>query len=273
MITRLGAVSYLNARPLAYGLDFQPDRFSLRFDVPSACASLLHARDIDFGLVPSIEFCRGDGLAIVPGAAVVSDGAVDSVAIFTTKPIERVQTLALDTSSRTSAALVRVLCDKYFAIRPRFEPMGPDLTEMLTRCDAALLIGDPALFLDARAFGVDKIDLGEAWTTLTGLPFVWAFWAGPLACGTPDVLLALRDARERGVAAIDGIAAAHDGGDLARRAKIAHYLRQNIKYDADERAVKGLRQYYAWAGDLGLVPPGTAPRFFECAPAGATAAG
>lgn len=273
MITRLGAVCYLNARPLAYGLDRQTDRFSLRFDVPSVCASLLHARAIDFGLVPSIEFCRGDGLAIVPGAAVVSDGPVDSVALFTTKPIEQVRTLALDTSSRTSAALVQVLCQKKFGIQPRFEPMGPDMGEMLMRCDAALLIGDPALFLDARAFGVDKIDLGEAWTALTGLPFVWAFWAGPIACGTPDVLWALRNARERGVAAIDVIAAAHDEGDPSRRDKIAHYLRVHIKYDADDRAVRGLRQYYAWAADLGLVPQGTAPRFFECAPEGATVVG
>lgn len=267
MTTRLGAVRYLNARPLAFGLDQNP-AFVLRYDVPSVCASLLHSGSIDFGLVPSIEFCRGVELAIVPGAAVVSDGAVDSVAVFTTKPIEHVRTLALDTSSRTSAALVQVLCDKLFGIAPRFEPMGPDLGEMLCRCDAALLIGDPALFLDAGALGVEKIDLGSAWTSLTGLPFVWAFWAGPIRCGTPPVLAALRDARERGVAAIDTIAAAHDGGDAARRAKIAHYLRVNIKYDADARAVRGLRQYYAWAGELGLVPPAVEPRFFEQAPAG-----
>src|SRR3954462_15616089 len=116
---RLGAVGYLNARPLVYRLDRSRD-FSLRFDIPSKCADLLHAGDIDVGLIPSIEYLRGASLAIVPGLAIASRGQVTSVMLYTTKPIEDVRSTAMDTSSRTSLALVRVLCAKLFGITPAF---------------------------------------------------------------------------------------------------------------------------------------------------------
>src|SRR5215210_6440613 len=99
---RLGAVNYLNARPLVYGLDAPSDLFTLRFDPPSTCATLLHEDSIDVGMIPSIEYCRGDRYQIVPGVAIVSDGPVASVALFTSKPLDDVRTIAADTSSRTS---------------------------------------------------------------------------------------------------------------------------------------------------------------------------
>src|SRR5205814_7686427 len=98
---RLGAVGYLNARPLVYQIDRSPN-FSLRFAIPSKCADLLHAGDIDVGLIPSIEYLRGKPMAIVPGIAIASRGAVTSVMLYTTKPIEDVTSIAMDTSSRTS---------------------------------------------------------------------------------------------------------------------------------------------------------------------------
>lgn len=259
---RLGAVGYLNARPLCHGLDDDP-RFSVRFDLPSVCARLLHDDDIDFGLVPSIEFARGRGYAIVPDAAVASDGPVDSVALYSAAPIERAASIALDTSSRTSAALVQILCEGYFGMRPRFEPADPDLDRMLERCDAALLIGDPALFLDHERRGLLKIDLGAAWTAMTGLPFVWAFWAGRLDRGTPGIVDALAGARRRGEQALAEIAAAHDGGDPGRRRVIERYLRNHIRYDLDGRFEAGFRRYIALAATLGLVPPDVEVRFFE----------
>src|SRR3954467_15583645 len=164
MPIRLGAVGYLNARPLVYKLERSPN-FSLRFDVPSKCADLLHAGGIDVGLIPSIEYLRGASLSIVPGLAIASRGPVTSVMLYTTKPIEDVRSIAMDTSSRTSVALVRVLCANHFKIGPTFEPLGPNLDAMLARDDAALMIGDNALF-ERR----EGIDLGEEWTRLTGLP-------------------------------------------------------------------------------------------------------
>jgi len=151
---RIGAVSYLNARPLVVGLDEPPGRFSVRYDVPSRCAALLHDGEIDLGLIPSIEYLSGD-YRLVPGIRVVSDGPVASVAIFTQVPIGRVRSLALDTSSRTSVTLIRVLCHHHFRIAPEFVPHGPDLAQMTRGSDAALLIGDPALEADHGALGLE----------------------------------------------------------------------------------------------------------------------
>ena len=134
---RLGAVSYLNTKPLVYGLDAYPDQFDVRFDVPSKCATLLHEGKVDLGLIPAIEYLRGD-YCIVPDVSIASDGDVATVAVFTRKPIAQVRTLALDLSSRTSVALTRVLCAKHWHIAPSFTPAEPDLEAMLARADAAL---------------------------------------------------------------------------------------------------------------------------------------
>src|SRR5262245_36347997 len=142
-LVRLGAVGYLNARPLVYRLDRSPN-FSLRFDVPSKCAELLHAGDIDVGLIPSIEYLRGKPMAIVPDIAIASRGAVTSVMLYTRTPIDEVTSIAMDTSSRTSVALVRVLCAKFFKISPRIDHVGPNLDVMLGKCDAALMMGEHA---------------------------------------------------------------------------------------------------------------------------------
>jgi chorismate dehydratase len=262
---RLGAVGYLNARPLVHGLDVAP-RFDLRYDVPSECARLLHEGAIDVGLIPSIEYLRGGPYRIVPDLAIASRGPVASVAIYTTKPIGDVRSIALDTSSRTSVALVSVLCARLFKIRPTLESRGPDLTDMLRHCDAALLIGDNALLLDHENFRLsatqlapssqlrlEKIDLGEAWTTLTGLPFVWAFWAGrPDALHDEDVLALLR-ARDAGVTDSDAIAYEYFPDSLARQAAAAVYLRDNIKYHLGDEERAGLALFYCYAMEAGVV--------------------
>src|SRR5687767_15429940 len=107
---RLGAVDYLNARPLVYGLEMRNDLFSIRFDPPSKCAALLHEGSIDVGMIPSIEYLRGSQYCAVPDVAIVSEGPVASVAMFTGKPLQEIRSIAADTSSRTSNALLRVLC-------------------------------------------------------------------------------------------------------------------------------------------------------------------
>lgn len=250
---RVGAVGYLNTRPLVHGLDRQPDRFALRFDVPSKCAALLHEKSIDLGLIPSIEYLHRPDYRIVPDISISSRGAVASVALFSTRPITAIRSIGVDSSSRTSVALLRVLCAQWFDIEPKFVTLPPDLPSMIKRCDAALLIGDPALFADHEPAGLDKIDLGEEWTAMTGLPFVWAFWTGrPGAVSTPDIA-ALQAARDAGLSSFAAIAAEYckDDEDRARRA--AAYLRDNVMYGlaGDERA--GLRKFYDLAADLRLV--------------------
>jgi chorismate dehydratase len=248
---RLGAVSYLNVRPLVFGLGATPD-VSLRFDVPSECARLLAAGEIDLGMVPSITYLDRPGDKIVPGVCIGSDGPVASVALFTRKPIHEVRSIALDDSSRTSAMLTRILCARAFGITPSFVPHGPDLGGMLAQADAALLIGDPALFADAAAHGADKIDLGAAWSSMTGLPFVWAFWSGPHRAADAPVVRLLRDAAGAGRSNTDLVADAYYAGDPARQAIARSYLKTNMRFDLDHRAIEGLQTYYREADALGF---------------------
>lgn len=261
-LARLGAVDYLNARPLVYGLELQNRLFSLRFDVPSKCAALLHEGSIDVGMIPSIEYLRGpEAYRIAPGLGIISEGCVASVALFSKKPVDQIESIAADTSSRTSNGLLRVLCYERFGIDPRFEPMPPDPTMMLTQCDAALVIGDPALFLDHEARGLLKVDLGEEWTGMTRLPFVWALWAGRPSALDREQVVALISARDGGVAHLDEIAAAYCGQDRAERGK--EYLRGNIKYRLGDREEAGLRMYYELAEKHGLMERALAPAFYQ----------
>jgi len=250
-VVRLGAVNYLNARPLVYGLELRTDLFSLRFDVPSKCAALLHEGSIDVGMIPSIEYLRGDVYRIAPGIGIVSEGPVASVALFTTTPVGRIRTIAADTSSRTSHALLRILCLERFGIDPELQPMAPEPERMLRRCDAALLIGDAALFLDHERLGIEKVDLGDHWTSMTALPFVWAFWAGRPGGLPPAGVSALLAARDAGVAASDSLAAAYCGPERAARGQA--YLRENIRYTLGEREESGLLTYYDLAERHGIV--------------------
>jgi chorismate dehydratase len=264
MMVRLGAVGYLNARPLVYGLE-RSLRFLLRFDVPSTCASLLHDGAIDIGLIPSIEYTRGGPYSIVPDLAIASRGPVASVLLFVSRPIADVRSIAMDVSSRTSVALVRVLCARLFKIHPKIEAAGPDLPAMLGRCDAALIIGDNALFQPPNVehrLPVEVIDLGQAWTELTGLPFVYAFWAGREGALEPGDVEALQLARDAGVAASDEVACAYLREAPERQALGMRYLRDNIKYHlgSDERA--GLELFYRYAAEIDVAPPAGGLRFY-----------
>lgn len=259
---RLGAVSYLNTKPLVYGLDAKPDQFTLRFDVPAKCAALLHEGRVDLGLIPAIEYLRGD-YVIVPDVAIASDGEIASVAVFSRVPIDKVRTLALDISSRTSVALTRVLCAKRWGIAPSFTPADPDLDTMLGRADAALLIGDPALRIDAARHHATKLDLGSEWRALTGLPFVYAMWTGRPGAASPDQCRALQAARDRGVAHLADIARDVGEGDPAHEAQALHYLRDNLKYSLGERESAGLRRFHELAAEIGLVPSLQPLRFYE----------
>jgi chorismate dehydratase len=263
-MVRLGAVGYLNARPLVYGLE-RSLRFLLRFDVPSTCASLLHDGAIDIGLIPSIEYTRGGPYSIVPDLAIASRGPVASVLLFASRPIADVRSIAMDVSSRTSVALVRVLCARLFKINPKIEAAGPDLPAMLGRCDAALIIGDNALFqppnVDHR-LPVEVIDLGRAWTELTGLPFVYAFWAGREGALEPGDIEALQRARDAGVAASAEVACAYLRETPERQALGIRYLRDNIKYHLGSDEQAGLELFYRYAAEIDVAPPAGGLRFY-----------
>jgi chorismate dehydratase len=251
---RLGAVGYLNARPLTWALDRAPDRWHVRYDVPSVCASLLHAGEIDLGLIPSVEYLQAPDYRFVPGVGIGSRGPVRSVALFTRVPLRAIRSVALDTSSRTSVALIKVLCRHRFRIEPEFVPHGPDLETMTRSADAALLIGDPALDADERVLGLEKIDLGDEWTAMTGLPFIYAAWTGRPGAVTDADVRALQEAQAEGARATAAIAAEYGRGDAAAITRAAAYLRDNVKYGLGPEDAAGLQMFLDYAAELGLAP-------------------
>lgn len=272
---RIGAVEYLNARPLVFRLESDP-RFDVRFDWPSTCATLLHEGAIDLGIIPSIEYLRAPADAtgdqayrIVPDCSVASRGPVASVAIFTTRPIAEVRSIALDTSSRTSVALTRVLCARVFNIAPVLHPLGPDLASMLVDHDAALLIGDRALLaktgpmqVGGRQVFVEKIDLGEAWLQATGLPFVFALWVGRGGALQAEHVARLQQARDEGRAHLDIVSAEFFHDQPALISLGTEYLRDNIKHHLGPDEQAGLALFYRYAAETGVVPAAQPLRFF-----------
>jgi len=259
---RIGAVGYLNARPLTWALDRNPERWLVRYDVPSVCAALLHDGKVDLGLIPSIEYLQSSDYRFVPGVGIGSRGPVASVALYTRKAIDEVRSIALDTSSRTSVTLIQVLCRHHFHIAPSFVAHGPNLEAMTSTCDAGLLIGDPAFDADHASLGLQKIDLGEVWTHMTGLPFIYAAWTGRPAAVDDGVVEALQRAQADGVADREAIAAEYGAGDATREARAAVYLRDNVKYGLGADEAAGLQAFLDFAADMGLAPRRRTLEFF-----------
>ena len=176
---RLGAVSYLNVRPLVYGLEQRPDAVTLRFDVPSECARLLASGEIDLGMIPSIAWLDRPGDRIVPGVCIGSDGPVGvGCALYEEADRRGDEHRARHVLQDIRRARSNSLRASISESRQCSCPHSPDLAAMLASADAALIIGDMALFADHRAHTAEKIDLGAVWSEMTGLPFVWAFWSG-----------------------------------------------------------------------------------------------
>ncbi len=265
-MVRIGAVGYLNARPLTWALDRSPECWQVRYDLPAVCARLLYDGEVDLGLVPSIEYLRSEEYRFVPGVGIGSRGPVASVALFTRRPVSEIRHIALDTSSRTSVTLIRVLCHHRFRIAPEFVPHGPDLAAMVRDYDAGLLIGDPALEADAAALGVTKIDLGSEWTAMTGLPFIYAAWTGRAgAIGAGEMRL-LQEAQEEGMRSFPEIAAEYGKGDATATQRALVYLRDNMRYGLGSDEERGLQLFLDYAADLGLAPRKRRLEFFQAGP-------
>lgn len=260
---RLGAVSYLNAAPLVHGLPADDTRLRVERHVPAELAERLHRGAVDVGLIPVIEYATGrgptGGYAIVPGIAIACRGDVRSVCLFHRgASLGAPRRVALDTSSRTSVALAKVLLHEQLGHAPEYVPMAPDPDAMLAECDAALVIGDRALDCDRPG-----VDLGRVWLERTGLPFVFAFWAGRPDALTRDDVRRLHEARRAGLAGVHAIADAFAAGDPSRRARYAEYLRRHIVFELGPREIEGLREFYRRAHALGLIPNVPELRFYD----------
>lgn len=180
MRPRVCAVSYLNTVPLVWGLLHDPSRkgtFDLSFAVPSACANQLASGEADIGIVPVIETAR-QRMDYFRACGIASHGPVRTILLISKVPYRDIKTLATDSGSRTSVMLARIILAEKFGCEPRVISHPPDLTAMLGIADAALIIGDAALRVDPATLPFASLDLGEQWTNLTGLPMVFAVWAG-----------------------------------------------------------------------------------------------
>ena len=261
---RIGAVGYLNARPLVFDLE-QDARFDVRFDLPSRCADLLHAGQTDLGLIPSIEFLRApggpDAYRIVPDLAIASRGKVASVAIFTTRDMRDVRSISLDTSSRTSVALTRVVCARVFGIAPAFEAHGPDLPEMLAGVRRRADHRRPGVVPRQRPRaggrgrrgpdGHGREDRPRRPVAADDRPAVCLCVLGGTAWSrrTQTRSGRCRATREASLGRTREISEFYFPGDAIRQDISDRYLRDNIKYylGPDERA--GLELFYRYAAE------------------------
>jgi len=250
---RIGAVQYLNTKPLVYGLAARG--ITVAYDLPSRLADRLSAGDLDVALIPSIELFRGDRYRVVSDACIGCRGPVMSVKLyFRTRP-ERVVRLAVDEGSRTSATLARVLLAERYGVVPEVEvlPIGSGLAD--TPADAVLLIGDRAIGGQHGSFQL-VWDLGDEWCRWTGLPFVFAVWAarrGVEAAGVEPWLTAARDAGRIHLASIAAAEAAAHGLTVPQ---CLGYLRDNLHYELGPRERLALARFYRHAEALALAPTG-----------------
>jgi chorismate dehydratase len=256
--TRIGAVSYLNTRPLVFGLErgIGGQRIELSYDVPSRLADRMVGGELDVALMPVIELARMPELEIVPGLAIGTFGPARSVMLVSRRPIEKVGSIALDAESRTSNALVQVLCDRVWRRSPRFCEESRGLDDALKECDAAVQIGDKALFADPPP-GTVVYDLGGAWTAATGMPFVYAAWFAKPGAIDREIYEALHESRRSGVSAIDAIAEDYTWRGQRYPQTAREYLRDNIRFRLGTPELEGLRTFLSDAAALGLIgsPP------------------
>ena len=267
---RISAISYLNTAPLMW--DFEYDRtgddFEISYTIPSSCAAALEAGQADIGIIPAAAYSTIPDLLILPGVAIAGRRAVRSILLVSKVPLEKIRSVALDTSSMTSVALVKVLFEKWYGSGRAFEPHAPELEAMLREHDAGLLIGDPALQVDRSRYFT--YDLAEEWVRLTGKPFVFAFWAvRSAAAASADPVLDLsqifqasRDhgLKEDSVAEIARIWAPRLG---IPESDVRTYLADNIYYHLDPDCLEGMQLFYEYARECGVLPTAPSLRFLE----------
>ena len=224
---------------------------------------------VDIGLIPSIEFHRINGSRIVPGPVIACRHRVRSVLLVSLMPLWKVKTVAADNGSRTSSVLARIVFDEFYHIRPDFQPAEPDLSKMLGKCDAALIIGDAALrfmqehelpdaekqkpLLKRGSEPLYVFDLVERWQFLTGLPFVFAFWAVRKGFGDGQVVDALRSSRDLGVREIPAIAQRYSEQLSIKKEFLQDYLERNVHYYMDDACMEGLQLFYSKAARAGAI--------------------
>ncbi|HEV7226218.1 MAG TPA: menaquinone biosynthesis protein [Pirellulales bacterium] len=264
---RVGAVNYLNTKPLVYGLAELAPQVELTFDLPSRLADGLAEGRLDVALIPSVEFFQDRSYSIVSDACIACRGPVFSVKLFSRTPVEQVRTLALDEGSRTSVALVRILLKERFGIEPRLEPLPIGASAADAKADAVLLIGDRAMRSPGGPYA-EVWDLGDEWCRWAELPFVFAMWTARAGVDLGGLDEALSRARDAGLAHLDEIAEVEAAPLGLSRPECVAYLRDNLYFHLGPREARGLELFYRLSQKLGLAPAGVELGCFDCENAG-----
>ena len=283
---RISVVEYLNTAPLVWGFTegSLKGKYELSFTVPSLCAEALRSGQAEVAIIPAVEYQRMDDVVVLPDISIATKRDVRSILVIGKKPIEEARRIALDSSSRSSAALVRLLCGRRWRIAPEFVEAKPDPAAMLRDADAALVIGDPALRISVLMEslnsgggatewpvpGVESLycyDVGEQWKAMTGRPCVLAFWAARREAATPDVVADFAASKAEGMAHLPEIAAVASAKLKLPAATLEQYLRVHIDYGLDKECQQGLSLYYGLCAEAGLIPKAKPVEFATAAAA------
>lgn len=243
--------------------------FEITYTVPSACAAALSVGAADIGIIPAITYASIPNLVVLGDVAIAARGPVRSILLISKVPLDQVRTIAADTSSRTSVVLAQVLLTKWFGRPPEMIPMAPNLEPMLAACDAALIIGDPAL--QVTILGLQSVaanisqplyvhDLSELWREKTGKPFVFAFWAMRRAAFSEaqpksNVADVFNHSRDEGTRPenVDRIADVWSSRLGISHHDVTSYLNDNIVYKLEPDCLEGLRLFYRYAAEIGAI--------------------
>ncbi len=249
---RVGAVSYLNTKPLIHQFDALAGNAELILDYPSRLADRLALGDLDVALVPSIECLQHARYEVVSDACIACRGPVLSVKLLSRGSMDCIRTLALDEGSRTSVALVQILLRQRFQLVPELQPLPLDGCLSDTTADAVLLIGDRAIHAPRGVFP-EEWDLGAEWYHDMGVPFVFATWAAREGVDTGGIASALGQMRDAGLAHLEQIAAAEAPGVGLDIATCLSYLRDNLHFILGAPEQRGLHLFRQHASELGLL--------------------
>jgi chorismate dehydratase len=259
---RVGAVNYLNTKPLIHELESLAPEVELILDVPSRLADRLAEGQLDVALIPVIEYFRAGTYTLVPNIAIASRGPVLSVTLFSRVPWPDIRRVALDVGSRTSAVLTQVLLSHRYGVRPDLVPLSFEQGAEDVDVDAVLLIGDRAMRACLPGFA-HAFDLGQEWYDWTGLPFVYAVWAVRPGVDLGSVAEALAESKRRGLARV-GVIAHQEAPRLGLDAGFCRrYLSTILHFDLGPREQAGLHHYYRLACELGLARRGVNLEYYH----------
>lgn len=250
---RVGAVNYLNTRPLIYRFEEHAPQAELVLDLPSRLADRLAAGSLDVALIPAVEFFQDPSYTIVSNACIGCRGPVLSVKLFSRVPPVAIRALALDEGSRTSAALIRILLHERYGIEPELQILPIGAAPFDNDADAILLIGDRAIHSPVGRFA-EVWDLGDEWNRWSGLPFVFAIWAARTSVDLRGVDGALAACRDEGLARLPEIAAREAPALGLTQPECLSYLRDNLYFYLGPQELRGLSLFQQLAGRYGLIP-------------------